>query len=185
MNENSKDFEALIGIVRRRISLTKNVRLREALSERGDPARRLDKELPAAVAIEWSELHPDREPPSSEEEITKGEIRLLVNKVSRRLEKQGDEDESKIMRAARRMPAEVDEDEASDEAHQILLKLAEGAGLTPAEMRVYNLMRLGTDEEEIAEILDMEAESVKRTWRRAQQKLRENAAKVGFSEQLK
>jgi DNA-binding CsgD family transcriptional regulator len=183
MNQG-KDFEILIQLVRGRISLAKNKRLREALAERGDPARRLDKELPAAVAIEWAELHPDREPPASEEEVSKDEIRSLVNKVTRRLERQGDESEDKIIRAARRAPAETDEDEASDEARQILLRIGEGAQLTPSEMRVFKLTTFGAGEEEIAELLGIELESVARTKRRLAQKLKKSAAKSGFSEQI-
>jgi hypothetical protein len=51
-------------------------------------------------------------------------------------------------------------------------------------MRVYKLTTLGTGEEEIAELLSIELESVARTKRRLVLKLKESAAKSGFSEQL-
>jgi len=182
MNEKAKnqDFDVLVRLVRKGISLSKNKRLREALSERGDPARRLDKELPAEVVAEWAELHPDREPPASEEDITKGEIRSLVNKVSRRLEKQGDEKEDKLTRALRRMPASDDDEEARYAAEQKVGSILGGADFTPREQEFLSLYLGGVEDEEIAERMGIERRSMDKTKSRLMKKLRESAEKQGI-----
>jgi DNA-directed RNA polymerase specialized sigma24 family protein len=51
-------------------------------------------------------------------------------------------------------------------------------------MRVFKLTTFGAGEEEIAELLGIELESVARTKRRLAQKLKKSAAKSGFSEQI-
>jgi DNA-binding CsgD family transcriptional regulator len=186
MDKNTGDFEPLIRLVRERISLSRNKRLREALSERGAAEKRLAKELPAAVAIEWGEAMPGEAPPPSAEaaKLSDKELAALTRKVTRRLEKQGDEGESKILRAARRAPASTDEDE-QDEKEQTLKLIAKNAGLTNRERDVYELTLCEVEDEEIAEILGLKRDSLTKTKYRMMQKLRGSAAKVGFSEKLK
>jgi len=179
------DFELLIEMVRERISLRKNKRLREALSERGDPATRLAKELPAAVAIEWAEEHPDREPPVYKDDVSDKEIASLRRRVVRRLEKQGDEREDKIVRAAMRMPASGVDEDARYEAELILEGLVEAAGLTQSERDVYVLSLNIEDDGKIAEIKGWKRETVAKTRSRMMKKLRESAAKGGFSEKFR
>jgi DNA-directed RNA polymerase sigma subunit (sigma70/sigma32) len=182
MNQE-KDFAPLVGLVRERISLVTNKRLRDALAERGDPARVLERELPAAVAIGWEEKYPDREPPASEEEISEAEIRSLRTKVARGLEKQGDEDEDKLIRAARRAPAysDEDEDEGRDDAMwQTLSRVLKEADLTPREQQ-FVLLFLDEDVEDegIAKEMGIEKRSVDKTKARLMKKLRESAAELG------
>src|SRR5215208_1064897 len=147
MNQE-KDFEPLTQLVRERISLTKNQRLREALTERGDPATRLAKELPGAVAVECEEKHPDRLPPASREHVSDKELAELTRRVARRLEKQADEGEKKILRAARREPAYADEDEEV-QAAETLEGIAGQAALTPRELEVYSLIVDGVEDDAI------------------------------------
>jgi len=179
------DFEPLIEMVRERISLRKNKRLREALSERGDPATRLAKELPAAVAIEWEEEHPDREPPVYKDDVSDKEIASLRRRVVRRLEKQGDEGEDKILRAVRRMPASGIDEEAQYEAKLILEGIVKAAGLTQSERDVFVLSKEIKDDGKIAEIKGWKRETVAKTRSRMMKKLRESAAKGGFSEKFR
>ncbi len=183
MNQE-KDFEVLISLVRELISLTKNKRLREALSERGDPATRLAKELPGAVALAWEEEHPGRRPPASQEDVSEKELASLRRKVVRRLEKQADEGESKILRAARREPAYADEDDEV-QAARTLREIVKNAALTPREIEFHRLSSQGVEDDEIAEILGVERDSVTKTKYRMVKKLREAAAQSGFSEKVK
>src|SRR3712207_1678802 len=97
-------------MVRRRISLRRNKRLRDALSVGGDPVVRLEEELPAAVMIEWDEAHPDERPPSSSDETSEKELSALTNRAARRLERQADEGD-KVLGALWRTPGYLDEDE--------------------------------------------------------------------------
>jgi len=179
------DIEPLIEMVRERISLQKNKRLREALSERGDPAVRLAKELPAAVAIEWGEEYPDREPPVYEDEISDEEIRSLRRRVVRRLEKQSDEEADKIIRAFGRMPASGIDEDAEFEAREIVEYLVWAAGLSESERDVFQLSQEIDDDGEIAEIMGWKRETVAKTRSRGMKKLRKAAAEGGFSEKLK
>jgi len=184
MMNGEKGFEVLTQLVKERISLTKNKRLRESLAERGDPATRLDKELPGAVAIAWEEEHPDRQPPAYREDISDKELATIRRKAVRRLEKDQDEGEDKILRAARREPAYADEDDEI-RAGDTLNAIARASGLTKRELDLYYLTRDGAGDDEIAEILGIERDSVTKTKYRMMKKLREGAAGVGFSEKVK
>jgi DNA-binding CsgD family transcriptional regulator len=181
-NTPEVDFDPLVAIVRKRISLSRNKRLRDALAERGEPKARLDKELPGAVAVEWNGTPPATD--ADAEQIPEEEIAGLVRRVARRLEKQGDEGESKVLRAARREPAYADED-AEERAAQTLEDIAKNAGLSRRELEVYNLTTEGVEDDEIAEILGVERDSVTKTRYRMMKKLREGAAKGGFSEKVR
>jgi len=178
-----KNFEPLVRRVRGRINLKKNVRLREALSERGDPAHRLDKELPGAVAIEWNELYPDREPPASEEveKLSNDEIKPLVNKVCRRLEKQADEREDRLSRSLRRLPTPVDDEEAQAAREAKVAKLFRGTHLTKRE-REYAELFLDeyVEEDDIPEWMGLDVRSVDKLKYKVVKKLRESAEKQGI-----
>ncbi|QIN78328.1 hypothetical protein GBA65_07135 [Rubrobacter marinus] len=89
--ERKEGFDGLVRLVRGRISLTRNKRLRAALSEGGDPFQRLSEELLAAVVIEWTKDRPDGSPPASAEDLSPRELGSLTNRVARRLERQADE----------------------------------------------------------------------------------------------
>jgi hypothetical protein len=186
MKEGSKDFEPLTKLVRGRISLTRNKRLREALAERGDPATLLAKELPAAVAIEWAEERgPNTPPPSAEaaEQMSKEELRPLARRVARRIEKQGDESENKIVRAARRdvgYDGDADE-EAQYQAEQKVLALLRGTDFTKRE-REFALLFLdpNVEHDEIPELMRIETRSIDRLKAKVVKKLRETAEDQGI-----
>jgi hypothetical protein len=180
-----KDFEPLVRAVRSRISLKRNKRLRDALSEQGDPATVLDKELPGAVAAVWEGEHPDRQPPRRPEDIDEEALRALVRRVTRRLEKQADEGEDKVLRAERRAPVFVDEDEEQGKALDTLEQILKGADLTPREWEVYRLSLQGIGDDEIAELMVLERGSVTKTRYRMMKKLRESASRSGYSEKIK
>jgi DNA-binding CsgD family transcriptional regulator len=178
------NFDPIVARVRKRINLGRNKRLRDALSEGStDPSARLSRELPTAVIIEWTEMHPDGEPPASVDDVSNEEMRTLTNRVTKRLAKQADEGE-KVVGAARRAPASTDEDE-QDEKKQTLKLIAQNAGLTNRERDVYELTLCEVEDEEIAEILGLKRDSLTKTKYRMMQKLRASAAKVGYSEKLK
>lgn len=171
-------------LVRGRISLSRNKRLRDVLSESGDPSQRLSEELPAAVMIEWMKDHPDGSPPASVKAIPPGEIGSLTNRVARRLERQADEGD-KIIGALRRVPGYLNEDEAF-EIEEKLRNITKLAGLTPRERDIYELLlHPDVEEAEMPYILDLEPESVTKTKYRMMKKLRKAAAEGGYSEKFK
>jgi len=171
-------------MVRRRVNLGRNQRLREALSGNGAPSTRLAEELSAAVALEWAEEHPNRPPPIENDDLTEQELRKLTNRVARRIEKQADEGD-KIIGALYRSPGYITEEE-HEEMSSTLRRIASKAKLSPRELEVYELLLVEElDESDLPELLGVEPETVTKYKFRMMEKLRKAAKENGYSEKFK
>lgn len=181
----AENFAPLITLVRGRISLTRNKRLRKALSGEGKPSARLDEELPAAVVLEWNEMRPGEEPPASGGDVNREDLATLTNRAARRIEKQADDGE-RIIEAVenyvRRAPAGARDEEELYELDTTLRKIVRKASLSGSEREVYlSLTDDYVDDKDIPHFLDLSPETFAKYKYRMMKKLREAAEELGYS----